>query len=281
MTSAEILTPNLPRLVVFGASGFIGGAVAREAEACGLPVLRLGRSDRVEDVLTDGDVLINAALRPAYRRQPYAPEADLDRELAAVAAARGAHMVMLSSRRVYGPDHRWGAKETDPAPGDETQYGRNKARTEAWLSGQDAPPACVLRLSNVFGFEYAPGARRDSFFGAMLADLKESDAVIFHMATATRRDFIPVEAAARAIVAAARQRLTGVFNVGSGFAVPCGALAEALCEGYGRGTIRAGADVRDEFYLDVSKWTDRFPLSVSEDDLINYCRRLGERLSHA
>jgi nucleoside-diphosphate-sugar epimerase len=281
LTSSTASVTDPPRLVVVGASGFIGRAVAQEGEASGLPVVRLGRS-LPEATLRSGDVLINAALRPAYRGQPYTPEADLDRELAAVAASRGAHMIMLSSRRVYGPEHRWGARETDPAPGDETQYGRNKATTEAWLSAQDdEPPVCVLRFSNVFGFEYSQGARRHTFFGTMLASLKAGGAVIFDMAPETRRDFIPVETAARAITTAARQRLTGVFNVGSGFAVPCGALAEALFEGYESGTISVDGGVRDEFYLDVSKWTDRFPMSVSENDLIDYCRRLGERLLHA
>jgi len=269
-----------PRLVVVGASGFIGRAVAQKGEALGLPVVRLGRS--LEDTrLRSGDVLINAALRPAYRSQPYTPGADLDRELAVAAAACGAHMIMLSSRRVYGPEHRWGAKETDLTPGDESQYGRNKAVTEAWLSTEHASSTGILRLSNVFGFEYAADIRRESFFGAMLADLKATGEIVFHMAAETRRDFIPVETAAGAIVTAARCRLTGVFNIGSGFAIPCGTLAEALCEGYGRGTIHAGADVRDEFYLNVTKWTERFPMSVSETELIDNCRRLGERLSHA
>jgi len=280
LTSATAIPSDPPRLVIVGASGFIGQAVAREAEASGLSVVRLGRS-LVENTLQSGDVLINAALRPAYRNQPYTPEADLDRELAEAAASCGAHMIMLSSRRVYGPDHRWGARETDPAPGDESRYGRNKAVTEAWLTARHASSTCILRLSNVYGFEYSPGLRRDSFFGAMLADLKANDEIIFHMATGTRRDFIPVETAAEAIVTAARHRLTGVFNIGSGFAIPCGVLAEALCEGYGGGTIRAGADVRDEFYLNVAKWSERFPMSVSETELIDSCRRLGERLSHA
>lgn len=280
MTYPIAIAEDLPRLVVVGASGFIGRAVAREAEASELPVVRLGRSVP-EGALRAGDVLVNAALHPLYRTQPYALETDLDRELAGVAAACSAHLVMLSSRRVYGPDHRWGAKESDPSLGDESQYGRNKAETEVWLSAEHGASTCILRLSNVYGFEYAPGLRRDSFFGAMLADLKTTNEIIFHMASETRRDFIPVETAAESIVNAARNRLTGVFNIGSGFAIPCGALALALCEGYGRGTIRAGVEVRDEFYLNTARWLERFPTPVSEADLLNSCRRLGEQLSHA
>ena len=98
------------------------------------------------------------------------------------------------------------------------------------------------------------------------------------MSPKTRRDFLPVEQAAQAIVECAKSGISDTFNLGCGFPVACGDVAKWLIEGYGRGTIIATDRVYDEFYLNVEKWTSHFGPLIEQDALRERCVELGQRL---
>ncbi len=166
---------------------------------------------------------------------------DQDRDLqAARAAARtGARFLMLSTRRVYGDQQRWNASESSYVAGDETAYGRNKARSEKAVQAACDGNAAIFRLSNIFGYEYSAPAPRRSFLGQLLHALKHQDRIFFDMHPETRRDFLPVESCAGHLVARAMDGTTGIYNLGSGFAVPCGDFAKWIMEGFGGGELIA------------------------------------------
>ncbi len=267
---------------MIGKTGFIGAAIRAEAASQGVATIALRHHEDPEFFLNPGDVLVNCTLKPDYKTQPYDLANDAEAQSAGIAARRQCRVIMLSTRRVYGPAVRWGATEDAPAEGDESIYGRNKSRTEQHILSLLGDAACILRISNAFGYEYTPGAgMRKSFFGAMLYPLKHHGEIRFDMHRDTRRDFVPVEAVARAVLLAAGAKLSGITNVGAGFAVSCGSLADQLIAGYGSGVLRAAGEITDEFYLDTKKWTDRFggPL-VNSGDILNTARMSGERLRH-
>ncbi len=269
------------RLIVIGSHGFIGAAILAEAARQGVAAIPLRYHEDPEPFLAPGDVLVNCTLNPDYKSQPYDLENDAEAQTAAIAARRQCRVIMLSTRRVYGPAVRWGADETAPADGDESIYGQNKSRTEQRILFLLGDAACILRVSNAFGYEYSAGAAmRKSFFGAMLYRLKHQGEILFDMQPQTRRDFLPVEAVARAVLQASGARHSGITNVGAGFAVSCGSLADQLIAGYGSGVLRAAGGVTDEFYLDTKKWTDRFGPLVNPADILNTARMSGERLRH-
>jgi nucleoside-diphosphate-sugar epimerase len=267
--------------VVIGKTGFIGAAIIAEAAGQGVTAIALRHHEDPASFLNPGDVLVNCTLNPDYKAKPYEQENDAEARTAGIASRRQCRVIMLSTRRVYGPAVRWGAVEDAPAAGDESLYGRNKSRTEQQILSLLGDAACILRVSNAFGYEYTAGAgMRKSFFGAMLYRLKHQGEILFDMQPETRRDFLPVEAVARAVLQAAAAGLSGIYNIGAGFALSCGSLADQLIAGYGSGVLHAAGDVTDEFYLDTKKWTNRFGPLVNSADILNTARMSGERLRH-
>lgn len=282
---APTLEGSSSRLVVVGSGSFIGGAILAEARSTGFPALSVARpSDLAAADVRPSDLVVVCALNPALRSSAYDATNDVELQTANALRPTNCRFVMISTRRVYPSSVRWGAKETDVALGDGTHYGNNKAATEAAMKALLRERLTILRLSNVFGFEYNDAQTpRRSFFGLMMHRLKVHGEIYFDMAPATRRDFIAVEAVARAILSLARRPPPSgaVYNVGSGHPVACGALAQALIEGFGSGRLRAEGPVEDEFYLDLAAWTTAFGMLEGTADLLGQVRRLGERLRDA
>lgn len=274
--------PPLGRLIVIGPGGLIGSSLCEAATASGMDVIAVTRGMAAEDVVREGDILVNCALSPAYRSGPYEPAIDLERQSAALAEERGARVLMLSTRKVYRDDVQWGAREVDPVQEDGIGYGPNKAKTESWIRDALGDRALVVRLSNVIGFEYtSENGGRPSFFGQMLFRLRHEGEIVFDMSPATRRDFIPAKEVARALVGAVTSGAGGVFNLGSGGAVPCGDIAEAVISGYGEGRLRSVETVRDEFFLDSSKWSSAFGRAVNAATSLEVAKSFGRRLRDA
>jgi UDP-glucose 4-epimerase len=268
----------MTRIILLGGSSFIARAIAGAAAQRGVAWTSLPH-DAPLDILGPSDSLINFALSPAYRTAAYDAAKDCDLRAATAAAQAGAWFGMLSTRRVYGPQERWNATEAGPALGDETAYGRNKARTEETIRTALSGQAGIFRLSNIFGYEYDRDGRRKSFLGIMLTSLKQNNKIHFDMSPNTRRDFLPVEICAGLLVDRAVTRTTGTYNLGSGIALPCGMLANWIQEGYEGGNLICDPEtVRDEFYLNMDKWRADFALPIDQEILREYCAGLGRRL---
>ncbi len=268
------------RLVVLGFDSYIAGHVLAAAKAAELETVALAFDADVTDVLRPDDTVINFALHPAYKSGPYDEAFDCDLRVARIAAKIGAQIVMLSSRKVYPEQARWGALESGNHSGDGSAYGNNKATTEERLRAIADAKLAIFRLANICGYEYTPEAPRRTFFGIMLQTLKSEDLIRFDMHPDTRRDFLPVEYCARALIHALKYEPRGVYNLGVGAPVRCGEIASWIFEGFGAGRLVVDPPViRDEFYLNMEKWKAAFghsPLCV--DDLRAYCVGIGQKL---
>jgi nucleoside-diphosphate-sugar epimerase len=269
------------RLVLVGASSFIARHVAASAVTAGIPVHGVAHDSSLTGLGTS-DVVVNFGISPFCRSRAYDPASDNDLRVARLAGAAGARFVLLSTRKVYGGDSSWGAKETSPARGDGSPYGDNKARAEQAVLAA-VPGALILRLANIFGQEYLPERPRRTFMGLLLAGLRERNTITFDMAAATRRDFLPVERCASAILEAAMAGASGILNLGSGFPTPCGAVAGWVMAGYGSGNLAIRCDeVQDEFFLDMTKWREQgLCPPITAEELQTYCVELGRRLRNA
>lgn len=264
---------NRMRIALVGKNSFIATSVASEARRRGFMVEAL--SHNAWQDMRDVDIVINFSLHPNYRVGPYNAVGDQDVLVAQRANEVGALFVMLSTRRVYGADARWNASEDMAADGDESAYGRNKAISEKAVWRITGGKAAIYRLSNVFGFELG----RRSFLGQMLTRLREKNEISFDMHPDTRRDFLPVETVSRALLDRAQERTLGVFNLGSGYGTPCGAVAQWVMNGYGSGHLVHGeALLHDEFFLNMDKWRTAFGPLKQETSLEDYCTQLGRRL---
>ncbi|MFE0756229.1 NAD-dependent epimerase/dehydratase family protein [Inquilinus sp. NPDC058860] len=229
--------------------------------------------------------VVNFALDPRYQREAYDPALDCDRILADAIgrAQRGgrmpadAHVVMVSTRKVYGPagDEPLAESRT-PAPQD--AYGRNKLVTERLLQDRFGPNLTILRLSNIFGFEDLPGRR--TFLGLLLRSLREEGVIRYDVSPFTPKDFLPVEAFAAALVKVVRARPGGLFNLGSGVPLEIGWLAMWILEGFGRGSLSiVDPSIRDAFTMNVDRFVARFGPVAGRDDIRAACLAIGKRLA--
>jgi nucleoside-diphosphate-sugar epimerase len=260
------------RIAITGAGGFIGRHLAASLpEAVAL--------SHQEMPTLDGqrfDLVIHAGRSPAIGRGDWRLADDAEHLLLRRLASSSCRYLMLSSRAVYGP-----AGDAALAPGHATApasaYGRNKLRLEQ--AGRDllGERLGILRLSNVFGCEW-PG--RATFFGTMLAGLAQRSEIRFDMAGSTRRDFVPVEMAARIIASLARLRAEDpVLHVGAGIALPCAALAEAVIAGFGRGRLVATGPERDGFAFDVGRTVALTGIALDEAGVLGAAWAAGRQLA--
>jgi UDP-glucose 4-epimerase len=157
---------------------------------------------------------------PALGTAGWRIEDELEITAARLAAARGLPFVSLGTRKVYAPSPEPLGEVMPVGPTD--RYGEQKLAIETALQDMLGERLTRLRLANLFGHE--PG--RTTFAGRMLATLVANGEIRFDMSPFTRRDFIPVEAAGRAIAALLRDPPGGIVNVGSGIPLECGRSME-------------------------------------------------------
>jgi nucleoside-diphosphate-sugar epimerase len=166
---------------------------------------------------------------------------------------------MMSSRTVYGPALFDGCLRESDKPAPQTPYARNKLHIEQRLSDRLKDRLTILRGANVFGHEMG----RKSFFGMALASLKSNRQIVFDMNPAVKRDFLAVWHVADALGHIAASPKPGLYNLGSGYGTACRDIASWIIKGYGNGKIiSTNDDLRDDFYLDMTKTKTAFKLPV-------------------
>jgi nucleoside-diphosphate-sugar epimerase len=270
------------RLLLIGAGSFIAKNVAQAATQAKMDVVLASHDAPLAQFAGQVDAVVNFAISPRLSQEAYAVDNDFDLRAAIVAAAWSVPLVMLSTRRVYGANQRWNAVEASTVYGDETLYGRNKAISEKAVLEASGGRCLILRLSNIFGFEFGMRTQRRNFFATLLRTLYEENTIFFDMHPGTRRDFLPAEDCAAQIVHGVAHGAQGIFNLGSGFAVPCEAIATWVMEGFGSGRlIVTQDDIRDEFFLNMDKWHDFSPFALEQHRLRQAVVALGHRLKHA
>jgi len=243
----------MQRILVTGASGFIGAAVTRQLVASGRDVAVLLRtssqSQRLAPLLDRltvirGDLLHLGAVEEEVAT--FAPQGLLhlawdgvkgadrnspmqaDNIAASVALFRMAEtqrcqaFVALGSQAEYGPAPGKLHEQTPTRP--TTVYGAAKLATYLVLeriAATSGRPFAWLRLFSSYGEDDDPSWLLPYLTRCLLA--RQRPAVT---AAEQRWDYIHVDDVARAMIAAMDERALGVFNLGSGQALP---LREIIC----------------------------------------------------
>jgi UDP-glucose 4-epimerase len=289
--------------VVTGASGFIGRAVVGLLP--GADVIRLqrvarpaedGRSTAIDLRAPDAATLVAEAVPPGPVRLIHLAgechSRDIDALFEANVAAtlhlvdslagRLVHVTFASSVAVYGTacqrtdaNGRWTV-----AP--DTAYGRSKWLAEQALSlffQAEGVPVAVLRVASVYG----PGNVSGNAVQAVTTAAVEGKPFrIFAAGAPAARDYIYVEDAARAVVAASSRGYGGTLDIGSGRATGPAELAGIVRSlGVDLTVVdETGTGVTTVFECDVSAAADALglaePVAVADGLRAEITWRRGE-----
>ena len=239
----------------------------------------LGHKDALtpENWPKDIKTVINCAYDPKIRD---GETSDFDLNLAQIAQNREAAYIMLSSRAVYGvPPEPSTLTEEHPTFETILPYGHAKKKIEHELLSKFGN-VTVLRLSNIFGFEYSATKPRNTFFGIMLKNLKEKDTIGFNMSPMTQRDFLPANVFCDHLAIIADSPKAGIYNLGAGFGTAVSDIANHVIEGYGQGSLNTPeGKIIDSFVLDMSKTNAAYHLgTINHEDIYKACFEIGQKL---
>jgi UDP-glucose 4-epimerase len=225
------------RVVVVGAGGFVGGAVAARARAGGMNVLGLGRADvdllapdvadRLARLLRPGDAVVTAAARAPCR--DVGMLVDNLKMVQATAAALSrvtlAHVVNISSDAVYA-DGPVPLDEASPAAPETLHGAMHLAREIAFRTGLSAPLA-ILRPSLLYGAADPHNGYGPNRFRRLAA--AGEDIMLFGEGE-ERRDHVLVDDLAELVCRVLTQCSTGTLNIATGEVHSFRDIAERVIE---------------------------------------------------
>ncbi len=245
------------RLVVTGATGFIGRRLVTIAVQEGWRVTALARDparvprsggvEVLEWTLDDAPALAQlaggavichlAALVPRRYGDPaQAPELIRHNALATLELVRASseagarHFILTSSGNAYSPRESPAAEDAALFPAARAPYYLgSKLLAEIFVEHERLAgrlPCTVLRLSSVYG----PGMRRQDLVADFAQRLARGETIALRNAGRTSADRVYVDDVVGALLAAARVRPSGIFNIGSGQASTTRQVAEILVE---------------------------------------------------
>ncbi len=215
------------RIVITGASGFLGGAIFRHLTDAGRDCLGVSRtkSPNLHHVMTyadtpAGDCLIHCAEtsdRSLANAGGEPLQQEAHRTLTALLSRGYRHIIYASSAVLYGDQGAYPRKVTDPVVVTDV-YTRIKRMSEVSVLEHGGS---VVRLSNLYGV----GMAATNVLSHILAQLGQDRTITMH-ALDPVRDFLGVDDAVRALSILSEKKLPGVFNVGSGQGISIGELVE-------------------------------------------------------
>lgn len=265
----------MPHKIIVAGSGSFIAQHWRGMSA--LDHLHVGRHGLDGVTACASDVIVNCATPPEFKTAPYKESIDYDLAAARLAADVGARFVMLSTRKVYAPQAGLVSLTESSTVGPVDRYGENKLQSEERIQSLLGERCIILRIANVYGNELG----RRSFFGLAMTRLKTENRIVLDVSPFTARDFIPVQRLGVLLDAICNSRIHGVYNVGSGVALPLGRIAQWLIQGYGRGALEiVDVSERDAFVLDVSKLRESLGINMPIYNFEPDIRALGQHLNN-
>lgn len=211
------------RVVVIGAKGFVGSAIASRLEWDGIPLLRLTRHDvdlltpdadkRLATHLKDGDAIVAvSAIAPC--KTPQMLKDNMTLSIAIVTALRSivpSHVVNISSDAVYGDLPVPLTEESSRAPN--SYHGVMHLAREIIFQNEVSAPLAILRPTLIYGAKdphngYGPNQfRRKAHSGESIVLFGEGE---------ERRDHIAVDDVAELVRRVLYRRSVGSLNLATG-----------------------------------------------------------------
>ena len=269
------------RVVVVGAGGFVGGAIARELARDGVPVLGLTRKE--VDLTADGaaaavteklepedGVVFVSALAPARTSAMLLQNLRMAEAVGQALSARPVtHLLYISSDAVYADDANPVTERSCCQPS--SLHGMMHAARELMLKTDVKVPLAILRPSLLYGARdphngYGPNRfRRLAEKGETITLFGEGE---------EQRDHIYIDDVARLVALVLSHRSRGTLNVATGVSTSFREIAEKVVSLSGkrpeiRGTPRQNPITHRHFDItDCLKTFPQFRYMPLQDGLI-------------
>ncbi|MEO6993842.1 MAG: NAD(P)-dependent oxidoreductase [Lacunisphaera sp.] len=232
------------KILITGASGFVGGALMRRMRALGWEVRGIGRRaldepgylsrDLSRPFTLDfyPDVVIHAAARSSpwgSRKEYEAQNVNATRNVLDCCATHGRpHFIYISTAAVlYRNEHQLGMDEQTSVPTEPiNEYARTKYQGELLARGY-AGEWCILRPRAVFG----PGDT--VVFPRILRALKKGRLPLIESDRPVVGDLIYIDSLVEYIVRAAEKRATGIYHLTNGQPVEIYSFLGQICSALG------------------------------------------------
>ncbi len=257
------------RLVVLGATGFVGGHVVGRARELGWEVLGLSSKDldltspsgaeMLSAILRDGDTVVHgAAIVPARNAVEVSQNLLMTQSLVdAIAGHEIAQLVVISSDAVYGSES--GVITEASACSPDSMHGIMSLAREMMCNEVKVPVLTIVRPAPIYGVgdphkSYGP----NRFIGQMI----DSGEITLFGEGDAMRDHVFIGDVADVIVRTISARESGVINIASGQSVSFAALAELVRQAGSDGSriVVAGSESSPTFRsYDISSLVRRFP----------------------
>ena len=229
-------SPHKPaRVVVLGAGGFIGGAVARALRSQGIEVAGLTRDScdllasdaaaRLAAELRTDDTLVFVSARAPVKNVPMLMENIRMGEAvcAALQTRPVAHLVYISSDAVYKDSAEPLSESSCAEPG--SLHGVMHLTREVMLRNEFPRPLALVRPTLTYGINDPHNGYGPNRFRRLAAEGKE---VVLFGEGEERRDHVAVNDIAELVRHIVLHRSTGIANAVSGEVVSFRALAEFI-----------------------------------------------------
>lgn len=229
------------RVVVMGAAGFVGGAIAKRLARDGVPVLALGRAEidllaadadrRLAALLKPGDVFVAVSARaPVKNSDMLVDNIVMARSMVrALAEVPPAHVVNISSDAIYADSDRPLNEGSCAAPAS-LHGAMHMAREQMFLAEVRAPMA-MLRPSLLYGADDPHNGYGPNRFGRLA---QKGENIVLFGEGEERRDHVYIgdvaELAARVIL----RRSRGALNIATGEVHSFREIAEQIVRLSGR-----------------------------------------------
>ena len=223
------------RLVVLGATGFVGGNVVSRARALGWDVLGLSSkdidltspdsSDTLSKLLRDGDTVVHgAAVVPARNAVDVIQNLLMTQHVVdGTAEHEIAQLVVVSSDAVYGSQSGVYNEATPCSP--DTMHGLMNLARELTCEDASTSIFTVVRPSAIYGVGDPHNSYGPNRFISQLIENGEIE--IFGEGVAVR-DHVFIDDVADVIIRTIAGREAGVINIASGESISFAAIAELI-----------------------------------------------------
>jgi nucleoside-diphosphate-sugar epimerase len=216
-------TARPSRVVVIGAAGFVGGAVAARLERDRVPVLGVSRKD-VDLLSPDADSRLSALLQPGdsvVAASAKAPVKNADMlvdnmvmaraMVRALASVSVAHVVNISSDAVYADSAQPLTEGSCASPG--SLHGAMHLAREILFQSEVKAPLAILRPSLLYGAADPHNGYGPNRFRRLAARGEE---IVLFGEGEERRDHVLIDDVAEIVARVLYRRSTGTLNIATG-----------------------------------------------------------------